>query len=397
MADRILIEGNEAVALGLKLIDPDVVAAYPITPATEVVQKFSEYVANGDVNTEFVAVESEHSAMSACIAASLAGGRVMTATSAQGLALMWEMLYIASSLRAPVIMAVANRALSGNINIHCDHSDTMGARDAGWIHLFSENTQEIFDNVIQAVRIAEHPDVRLPVMVCYDGFVISHAREVIDGLSKDEVQSFVGKYEPPAMMLDMKPRTYGPLDLQDFYFEHKRGLVEVYEAVPSVVEQTGKEFGDKFGRYYGQIEEYKMDGAEVALVALGSTNGTIKDVVDGLWESGKKVGLLKVRAFRPFPAELIRKALCGVKAVGVFDRSVTFGGWGNPVWTEVRSAMYGSANGCCSGPCIPIIDRVYGLGGREITMAQIEGYADEVLAAAKGEDVPLIDFIGVRE
>lgn len=397
MAERILIEGNEAVALGLKLIDPDVVAAYPITPATEVVQKFSEYVANGEVNTEFVAVESEHSAMSACIAASLAGGRVMTATSAQGLALMWEMLYIASSLRTPVVMAVANRALSGNINIHCDHSDTMGARDAGWIHLFCENTQEIFDNVIQAVRIAEHPDVRLPVMVCYDGFVISHAREVIESISKDDVQAFVGVYDPPEKMLDMKPRTYGPLDLQDFYFEHKRNLIEAYKGVPSVIDAVGKEFGDRFGRHYGQLEEYRMDGAEVALVALGSTNGTIKDVIDALWESGKKVGLLKVRAFRPFPAELIRQSLSRVKAVGVFDRSVTFGGWGNPVWTEVRSAMYGSSNGCCAGPCIPILDRVYGLGGREITMPEIECYADEVLAAAKGEDVPLIEFIGVRE
>jgi len=397
MADRILIEGNEAVALGLKLIDPDVVAAYPITPATEVVQKFSEYVANGDVQTEFVAVESEHSAMSACIGASVAGGRVMTATSSQGLALMWEMLYIASSLRTPIIMAVANRALSGNINIHCDHSDTMGARDAGWIHLFSENTQEIFDNVIQAVRVAEHPDVRLPVMVCYDGFVISHAREVIDAMTKEAVQSYVGEYKPALKMLDMQPRTVGPLDLQDFYYEHKRSLIEAYSAVPAVIDAVGKEFGDKFGRYYGQIEEYKMDGAEVALVALGSTNGTIKDVIDGLWESGKKVGLVKVRSFRPFPAGLIRDALCGVKAVGVFDRSVTFGGWGNPVWTEVRSAMYGSTDGCCSGPCIPVLDRVYGLGGREITMVEIERYANEVLAAAKGEDVPLIDFIGVRE
>jgi pyruvate ferredoxin oxidoreductase alpha subunit len=391
MSERILIEGNEAVALALKLIDPDVVAAYPITPATEVVQKFSEYVADGEVGTEFVAVESEHSAMSACIGASTAGGRVMTATSSQGLGLMWEMLYIAASLRAPITMAVANRALSGNINIHCDHSDSMGARDAGWIQLFSENTQEIFDNMIQAIRIAEHPDVRLPAMVCYDGFVISHAREVIDSLSKDEVQEFVGKYEPQLSLLDMEAKTVGPLDLQDFYFEHKRSQAEGYVAIPRVIEEVGQEFGQKFGRSYGLVEEYKMEGADVALVALGSTNGTIKDVVDSMQESGKKVGLLKIRSFRPFPADLIKQSLSKVKAVGVFDRSMTFGGWGNPLFNEIRSVMYGG-----NGQAIPILDRIYGLGGREISMEEIEEYADEVLAVAKGDEAEVIDYIGVR-
>jgi len=220
MAETVLLEGNAAVAFALKQVNPDVVAAYPITPATEVVQEFSTYVANGEVDTEFVAVESEHSAMSASIGASAAGARVMTATSSQGLALMWEMLYICSSLRRPIVMAVANRALSGNINIHCDHSDTMGARDAGWIQLFCENTQGIYDTTIQAVRVAENTNVQLPVMVCYDGFVISHAVEVVDILSDAEVRKFVGPYEPVAPLLDLKnPKTIGPLDLQDYYFE----------------------------------------------------------------------------------------------------------------------------------------------------------------------------------
>lgn len=393
MSNTILIEGNEAVALAMSLIDPDVVAAYPITPATEVVQKFSEYVANGSVMTEFVAVESEHSAMSACIGASCGGGRVMTATSAQGLALMWEMLYIAASLRCPVVMPIANRALSGNINIHCDHSDSMGARDAGWIHLFCENTQEIFDNTVQAVRIAEHPDVRLPVMVCYDGFVISHAREVIEVPSKTEVQSFVGPYVPKYALLHLKPITVGPLDLQDFYFEHKRQMVEAYDAVPGVIEAVGAEYGERFGRHYGILEEYCLDDAEVALVALGSTNGTIKEVVDSLRAQGKPVGLLKIRVFRPFPADAIRESLSKVKAVGVFDRSMTFGGWGNPLFTEIRSALYDAGN----GRRIPVLDRVYGLGGREITMPEIAAYADEVLAAAAGRPVPLMGYIGVRE
>jgi len=393
MSERILIEGNQAVSLAMSLIDPDVVAAYPITPATEVVQKFSEYVADGVVNTEFVAVESEHSAMSACIGAATAGARVMTATSAQGLALMHEMLYIASSLRLSIVMPVANRALSGNINIHCDHSDTMGSRDVGWTQLFCENTQEIFDNTIQAIRIAEHKDVRLPVMVNYDGFVISHAQEVIEVPSKDEVQKFIGKFEPLYELLDMKPKTVGPLDLQDFYFEHKRSMLEQYDNIPGVVDAVGKEFGDAFGRSYGQVEEYRMDDADVAFGALGSTCGTIKDVIDDLREKGKKVGLVKVRMFRPFPADLLRKALGKVKAIGVFDRSVCSGAEGNPLFLEVRSAMYGAGNGRPT----PILDRVYGLGGREISMAEIAPYADEVLAAAEGKSVPLVDYIGVRE
>ncbi len=394
MGERILIEGNAAVAYALKQINPDVVAAYPITPATEVVQVFSEYVANGEVDTEFVAVESEHSAMSACIGASVAGGRVMTATSAQGLALMWEMLYIASALRCPIVMTVANRALSANINIHCDHSDSMGARDSGWVQLYSENTQEIYDNMIQGIRIAEHEDVRIPVMVCYDGFVLSHALEVIETNTDEQVQQFIGEFHREDSLLDVdNPKTFGPLDLQDFYFEHKRQQAEVYEHIQPVVEQVGKEYGELSGRSYGPYELYRMDDAEVALVALGSTAGTIKDVVDELREQGRKVGLVKLRMFRPFPAADLVDILGGLKAVGVMDRSTSLGGFGAQLWTEIRSALYGKSE-------VPVLDYIYGLGGREIQLAEIVNIFDDVERAArdgKVEDAQLIKYVGVRE
>lgn len=392
MAQTILLEGNAAVAYALKQINPDVVAAYPITPATEVVQEFSEYVANGEVDTEFVAVESEHSAMSACIGAAAAGGRVMTATSSQGLALMWEALYLAASLRYPIVMPLANRAFSGNINIHCDHSDGMGARDTGWLQFYCENTQEIYDNTIQAVRIAEHMGVRLPALVCFDGFVISHAVEVVTVEEDKAIRDFVGPFEAINPLLDIdNPKTIGPLDLQDYYFEHKRGHAEAYTAVPQVVEDVGDAFAKLTGRDYGILEEYAMDDAEVAIVVLGSTAGTIKDVVDGLRADGRKVGLLKIRMFRPFPAEMIAKALGNCKAVGVMDRHAALGTYGAPLFTDVRSALYGR----CS---MPVLDYMYGLGGREISMEEIRGIYDELETAAKSGVVGSgIKYLGVRE
>jgi pyruvate ferredoxin oxidoreductase alpha subunit len=377
----------------MKQINPDVVAAYPITPQTDCVERFAEYVSEGLVDTEFVTVESEHSAMSACVGAAAAGGRVMTATSANGLALMWEIVYIAASMRLPIIMMVANRALSGNINIHCDHSDTMGARDAGWIQLFSENAQEAYDNMIQAVKIAEDMNVRLPVMVTQDGFIISHAMERIETLEDDEVKNFIGPYQPRYPLLDIEhPVTYGPLDLFDYYFEHKRSQIEAIENSPKIIEKVGEEFGKLSGRYYGLIEKYKLDDAELAVVALGSTCGTAKDTVDALREKGKKVGLLKIRCFRPFPKEAIIKALAPLKAVAVLDRSVSFGAFGGPVFTEIRSALYDAE----SKPLI--MNFIYGLGGRDIFPADIEQAflkAEEV--AQKGRVEKHIDYLGLRE
>ncbi|MDO9026500.1 MAG: transketolase C-terminal domain-containing protein [bacterium] len=382
--------GNEAMALAMKQINPDVVAAYPITPATEIVQIFSQYVADGEVKTEFVAVESEHSAMSACIGSCAAGARTMTGTSSQGLALMYEMIYIAAGLRLPIVMADVNRALAAPINIHCDHSDTMGCRDAGWIHIFSENAQEAYDSMIQAMRIAEHKDVRLPVMVTTDGFIISHGMERIDTLPDADVQGFIGKYDPMMHLLDIKkPFTVGAINLTDYYFEHRRAMVDAQNNALKVIKEVGAEFGKKFDTNYGLIEKYQLDDAEVAIVALGSTCGTAKVVIDKLRKQGVKAGLLKIRVFRPFPTEEIARALENIQTVAVLDRSDSIGSFGGPVFTEVRSALYGSAK----KPQIAGV--VYGLGGREIDMEQIEGLFMDLKAGKVKADS--VNYLGVRD
>ena len=390
---RMALTGNEAVAYGMKQINPDVVAAYPITPATEIVQIYSQYVADGLVDTEFVAVESEHSAMSATIGASAAGARSMTATSSQGLALMWEMLYIAAGLRLPIVMPEVNRALSSPINIHGDHSDTMGARDAGWIHIFSENSQEAYDNLIQAIRIAENKSVLLPTMVMMDGFIISHAMEVVDVLKDEDVKAFVGTYKPERTILDIdKPFTMGGLDFTDYYFEHRRSLAEPMMNANKVILEVAREFKSKFGRKYGLFEEYRMGDAEIAIVVLGSTAGTAKVAVDALREQGIKAGLVKVRIFRPFPYEELADALANCKAVAVMDRSDGLAGRGGPVFGEVR-------NGICDRAKKPItVDYVYGLGGRDIDVQMIESvYRDLQEIAATGKVKQLVTYLGVRE
>ena len=389
---RIAIEGNEAAALAFKQVNPDVVAAYPITPSTEVVQKFSEYVANGEVDTEFVPVESEHSAMSACIGAAAAGARVITSTASQGLALMWEMLYIAASMRLPIVMTVSNRALSAPINIHGDHSDAMGARDSGWIQIFSENVQEIYDNVFQAVKIAENPDVRLPVMVGYDGFITSHSEEMIELLDDDIVKNFIGKYKPKYNLLDVdSPITMGPLALTDSYFEFKVAQAYAIDHSLPIIKKVGKEYGDLTGRYYDTIEKYKIDGAEYVIVAMSSTIGTAREVVDRLREKGLPVGLLKIRVFRPFPLEDITNALKDIKVVGVLDRSMVPGSFGGPLYHEITSGLYLFEKR-------PIVQSyVYGLGGRDITMDHIEKVFEELVdIGKKGKPNPLT-YIGVRE
>jgi len=393
MAIRDKLSGNEAVSIAMKQINPDVVAAYPITPSTEVPQYFSTYAADGLVDTEFVAVESEHSAMSACIGAQAAGGRSMTATSAQGLALMWEMLYIASSYRLPITMAVINRALSGPINIHCDHSDSMGARDSGWIQIYSENNQEAYDNFLQAVKIGEHPDVMLPVMDCFDGFITSHKVENIELLEDDEVKKFVGKYNPPYhLMCKKNPMSMGPLSLPMYYFESKRQQAEVMKTCIKVIEEAAAEFEKLTGRKYGLFEEYKMDDAEVAVVIINSTAGTAKEVVDKLRGQGVKAGLLKIRVFRPFPVEQITKALSKCKAVAVMDRADSCNGAGGPLYTDVTSAMYGRVEG------VKMINYIYGLGGRDVKVDDIEVVYNELLEIVKtGKIKEVYNYLGVRE
>jgi pyruvate ferredoxin oxidoreductase alpha subunit len=387
--------GDEAFATAMRQINPDVVAAYPITPQTETVEFFAEYVADGRVDTEFVTVESEHSAMSACVGASAAGARVMTATSANGLALMWEILYIAASNRCPIVMSLVNRALSGPINIHCDHADVMGMRDSGWIVLFSENGQEAYDNAIQAVRIGEHPGVLLPVAVCQDGFITSHGMERVEIYEDAAVKAFVGDYRPQWPLLDLQnPKTYGPLDFYDYYYEHKRQQMEAMTQAPQVILEVAREFNAQFDRSYGLFEPYRLEDAEVAIVVANSTAGTARVVVDQLRENGEKVGLLKLRVFRPFPGLELAEALRHVKAVAVMDRSVSFGAMHNagPLFLELVTAL------TLDGLRMPVADYVYGLGGRDIVPGEIEGiYRDMLRAAETGQIEQPVTYLGVRE
>lgn len=386
------LTGNEAAAYAMKQIRPDVVAAYPITPATSLMQKFAEYIADGEVDTEMILVESEHSAMSACVGSSAAGARTMTATSANGLALMWEIVYIAASSRLPIVMPVANRALSGPINIHCDHSDTMGCRDSGWIQLYSENVQEVYDNMIQAVRIAEDPKVLLPVMVCFDGFIISHEIENIEVYPDEIVKKFVGEYKPGRYLLDIKrPHTFGPIDLPDYCFEHKRQQSQAMNMAAGSILNIAQEFNEKFGRLYSLIEPYKAHDAEIAIVAIGSTCGTAKAVVDELREKGVKAGLLKIRTFRPFPEDDIAVSLLKCKAVAVLDRAEGFSATGGPLYREVKSAMFGREK-------VLVRNYMYGLGGRDISLDDIRGIYSELSDIVKaGKMKPPIKYLGVRE
>jgi len=393
MARREKRSGNEAVAIAMKQINPDVVAAYPITPSTEVPQYFSVYSAYGEVDTEFVPVESEHSAMSACIGAQAAGGRSMTATSAQGLALMWEMLYIASAYRLPITLACVNRALSGPINIHNDHSDSMGARDSGWIQIYSEDAQEAYDNFIQAVKIGEHPDVMLPVMDCYDGFITSHKVENIEIMEDEEVKSFVGNYKPAHHLMDKdNPISMGPLSLPFHYFEAKRQQAEAMKDATPVILQVAEEFHKATGRRYGLFEEYRMDDAEVAIVIINSTAGTAKDVVDELRDKGVKAGLIKIRVYRPFPVEQITAALSKCKAVAVMDKADSLNGAGGPLFTDVTSAMFGRVEG------VKVINYIYGLGGRDVKTDDIkEVYNDLQEIVKTGNVKEVYNYLGVRE
>ena len=372
------LSGNEAAAIAMKQINPDVVAAFPITPSTEIPQYFSTFVANGTVDTEFVAVESEHSAMSACIGAEAAGSRAMTATSANGLSLMWEMIYIASSLRLPIVMSLVNRAVSGPLNIHNDHSDAMGVRDAGWIMLFSENNQEAYDNLVMAHRIAENKDVLLPLMVCQDGFITSHSIENIELIEDEKVKEFVGSYKPEHYLLNKKePMAIGPLDLQAYLFEHKVQQAEAMKNAKKVIEEVAKDFEKMTGRKYSFFEEYKLDDAEIAIVCMNSTAGTTKFVVDNLRKQGIKAGLLKIRVFRPFPAEEVANALSHLKAVAVLDKADSLNAAGGALFEDVVSGMYVNKSQ------VPVVNYIYGIGGRDTTADQLESVFNDLTEIAK--------------
>ncbi len=379
--ETLAVTGNEAAAEAMRQINPDVVCAYPITPQTEVVQLYAQMVADGKVTSEFVTVESEHSAMSAVIGSTAAGARTMTATSSQGYALMWELLYVASSYRLPIVMTTVNRALSGPINIHCDHSDTMGGRDTGWIQLYGEDHQQAYDNCIQAVRIAESMDVRLPVTHMYDGYVISGAIGPLVMLPDEQVQEFIGPFKAVNPLLDInRPVTVGPFDgLHGWYFEHKVSQNRAMDRAFKVIQDVADEFAELSGRRYGMFEPYRLEDAQIAVVVVGSTAGTTRMVVDKLRAKGVKAGMIRTRVFRPFPHAAYAKALEHVKVVGIMDRADSFGAQGGPLFLEIRAALYDN------DPRPQVLPFIYGLGGRDIFPDNIE-QAFQVLQEASREN-----------
>ena len=393
MAKRDRLSGNEAVAIALRQINPDVFPAFPITPSTEIPQYFASFVANGQVDTEFIPVESEHSSMSAAIGASAAGARSLTATSSCGLAYMWEELYIAASNRLPLALALVNRALSGPININCDHSDSMGARDAGWIQMYAENNQEAYDNMVQAFRISEHKDVRLPIMICQDGFITSHAVENIELLDDAEVKNFVGEYEPENYLLNPEcPMAVGPYSITDYYMEAKRNQAEGMKNVSRVVKEVADEFASLSGRQYGLFEEYCLDDAEVAVVMIGSASGTTKDAIDKLRAAGVKAGLLKIRLYRPFPAEEIAEALKHVKAIAIMDRAEGYSNHGGPLGADVMAALFRAHSQALA------VNYIYSLGGRDVRVEDMEGIFNTLKQIVEtGDAGETYRYLGIRE
>lgn len=391
-SERVALTGNEAGALAMKQVCPDVVAAYPITPQTELMQQFATYVADGQSKTELILVESEHSAMSAVVGASATGVRAMTATSANGLAFMWEMLFIAAGYRLPVVMYLVSRSLGGPLNIHCDHSDAMGARETGWIQLFCENAQQVYDNGIMAVRLAEHPDVRLPVMVVQDGFITSHTTQVLEVMEDSPVAEFVGKYRPEESLTNLeRPITYGAVLLPDYYMEVKRQEAAAMAEVPRVLALISEEYAELTGRRYEAFETYRLDDAEIALVMLGSAAGTAKDAVDVLRDEGIRVGVVSVRMYRPFPAVELGEVLSRMQAIGVFDRALAFGGPLGPLASDIAASLARWRQ------IPPLVSYVYGLGGRDIDVEDfVEVGRDLVSTAASGVVKESVRFVGVH-
>lgn len=399
------LNGDEAIALAVKQCDVDVVAAYPITPQTIIVEKFSEYVANGETQTEFICTESEHSAMTACLAASATGARTFTASASAGLALMHEMLFVTSGFRQPVVMAVANRALSAPLNIHGDQSDSMTERDSGWLHIYVENAQEAYDTIIQAFKIAEDLGVSLPIIVGLDGFIVSHTLENVDVLGDEAVKQFVGERKLPFVLtqegktvpfrLDPEnPMTMGPNALQNYYYEFKRQQEEGMRVALKRIQEVNEEYAKLSGRSYGNglVDSYKLEDADFVVVVVGSTAGTLKVIVDQLRDEGVKAGVLRIRTFRPFPAEQIKAALKNAKTIAVMDKAMSFGSLGGPVFTEVRNAMYDGKDHQ------PIVNYIFGLGGRDTSPRELRKIYDDLIHVNKtGHVEAIVHFLGLRE
>ncbi|MDE7326262.1 MAG: pyruvate ferredoxin oxidoreductase [Lachnospiraceae bacterium] len=392
MAIRERMSGNEAVAYAIRQVNPDVMPAFPITPSTEIPQMVSTYIANGEMDTEFIPVESEHSSMSAAIGAQAAGARSLTATSSAGLALMWEELLLAASNRLPLVLTLVNRTLSGPININCDHSDGMGARDTGWIQIYAENNQEAYDNFIQAYPIAEHPSVHLPVMVCQDGFITSHAVENIELLEDGKVKSFVGEYEPEEFLLNPgKPIAVGPYAVSNYVMEAKKNQEIALENAKAVILDVAEKFAAVSGRHYGLFEEYRTQDADFIMLIIGSAAGTAKQAVDELREEGYKAGVLKLRVFRPFPAKEIAQALKNCKMVAIMDRCESYNGNGGPLGSEVTAGLFRYK------VMIGAVNYIYGLAGRDFTVEDAkEVFAEMENAMIAGTQPEQYRYIGLR-
>lgn len=393
MAIKERMSGNEAIAYAMKQINPDVMPAFPITPSTELPQMVSNYIANGQMDTEFIPVESEHSAMSAAIGASSAGARTMTATSSAGLAFMWEVLYVAASNRLPIAMALVNRALSGPININCEHSDSMGARDSGWLQIYAENNQEAYDNFVQAYRIAEHADVKLPIMICQDGFIISHGVQNIELLEDEKVKAFVGEYNPEHFLLNEKEVcSVGPYAITNYGMEAKKAQAHAMDNAKQVILDVAAEYEKISGRKYGLYEGYRLEDADYVIVAIGSVCGTIKDTIDELRDNGVKAGLMKVRVFRPFPGEEFAKALKNAKSVAIMDRAESYSSQGGPLGSELMAAMYRAKTKA------ETVNIVYGLCGRDVSVNDIKNvYTQLEDVAAKGAAGREYQYLGLRD
>lgn len=393
MAIKERMSGNEAVSYAIRQVNPDVMPAFPITPSTEIPQMGSTYIANGEMDTEFIPVESEHSSMSAAIGAEAAGARSLTATSSAGLALMWEELLLAASNRLPLALTLVNRTLSGPININCDHSDGMGARDTGWIQIYAENNQEAYDNFIQAYPIAEDKRVHLPIMICQDGFITSHAVENIELMEDKLVKEFVGEYEPEEFLLNPgKPIAVGPYSVTNYAMEAKKNQETALENAKEVILEVAKKFKEISGREYGLFEEYKTEDADYIMLIMGSAAGTAKEAVDHLREQGKKVGVLKLRVFRPFPAEEIAEVLKGCKAVAIMDRCESYNGNGGPLGSEVTAGLYRSK------VMIEAVNYIYGLAGRDFTVNEVyDIFAELEEAVENGKKVEQYQYIGLRK
>ena len=394
MAVKERMSGNEAVAYAMKQINPDVMPAFPITPSTELPQFVSSYIANGEMDTEFIPVESEHSAMSAAIGAEAAGARTMTATSSAGMALMWEMLYVAASNRLPIALALVNRALSGPLNINCEQSDSMGARDAGWIQIYAEDNQEAYDNFVQAYRIAEHKDVMLPIMICQDGFIISHGVQNIELLEDEKVKAFVGEYEPEHYLLNEKETmAVGPYAVTNYGMEAKRAQAQAMINAKQVILDVAAEYEKISGRKYGFFEEYRLEDADYAIVAIGSACGTTKDAIDELRAKGIKAGLLKVRVFRPFPGAEMAEALKNCKAIAIMDRCESYSANGGPLAAELSAALFKAKS------TAEVLKIVYGLNGRDFTVEDAKKLYEDLadIAAHGNHETEEYRYIGLRD